>query len=147
VIGSIREILKIQTVEDLGAAFLQFDSELDRFLEPLYKALDMNIMSSEVQDIVAHMAYVEKFRGRVTRYFSLAAAFTDYAKSSIFIQPTAKGVTEFVRDAHRRSLAGPFQALSERLEHLIDSIDSRVNLCKKITGMEVVGERQKPRVA
>ena len=135
-VGSIREILKITTSEQLQAAFLQFETELWDRIKPLEAVLEKNIMSPDVPSTLQHMAYVESWRNRITRYLYLADGFVSYAKSSQFALPVEKGTTEAVRDAWKKTLCGPFEAVQRRLENLIETIDSRVNMCKKKVGME-----------
>jgi hypothetical protein len=139
----VSEIFQISTVEALNAARDQFEQELDTKTSPLVDKLDQNILSSDVVSIEQHMAYVESWRARLVRYHALASAFTDHAKDSTFLaakstgEVDAKRIPEIERDALRRKLSGGFSALAVRLEGLIDCIDSRVNLAKKILGIEV----------
>lgn len=139
---SIREIFKINTVEELNAARDQFEQEINTKIQPLVDKLNQNILSSDVVSIEQHMAYVESWRARLVRYHALASAFTDHAKDSTFLaakssDENAKRIPEIERDAFRRKLSGGFAALQDYLEGLIDSIDSRVNLSKKVLGIEV----------
>jgi hypothetical protein len=136
VVGSIREILNIQTAEALQLAFLKYDEDLEGFLRPLDHVLDKNILSGDVPDILQHMTWVESWRNRVSKQLSIVTGFVEYAKSSRFALARGSGITDTVRDQYRKTLAGPFQALQVRLENLVDSIDSRVNMCKKKLGME-----------
>jgi hypothetical protein len=140
---SIREIFKINTVEELNAARDQFEQEIYTKTEPLVVKLDQNILSSDVASIEQHMAYVESWRARLVKYHAFASAFTDHAKDSTFLAAKDSGDTkripEIERDAFRRKLSGGFSALQGYLEGLIDSIDSRVNLSKKVLGIEVDG--------
>lgn len=147
---SIREIFKITTVEELNAARDQFESELDIKTAALVDKLDQNVLSSDVSSIEQHMAYVESWRARLVRYHSFASAFTDHAKDSTFLaskttngDAEGKRIPEIERDAFRRKLAGGFSALQSLLEGLIDCIDSRVNLCKKVLGIEIDAPRKK----
>lgn len=137
-VGSIREILKIVTPEQLQAAFSQFEGELAERVKPLDAVLEKNIMSPDVPSTFQHMAFVEAWRNRVARYLYLVDGFVSYSKSSQFSLPVEKGTTEAVRDAWKKTLCGPFEAVQRRLENLIESIDSRVNMCKKKVGMEEV---------
>lgn len=95
-------------------------------------------MSPDVPSTFQHMAFVEAWRNRVARYLYLVDGFVSYSKSSQFSLPVEKGTTEAVRDAWKKTLCGPFEAVQRRLENLIESIDSRVNMCKKKVGMEEV---------
>jgi len=82
---SIREIFKINTVEELNAARDQFEQEINTKTEPLVAKLEQNILSSDVVSIEQHMAYVEAWRARLVKYHALASAFTDHAKDSTFL--------------------------------------------------------------
>lgn len=145
----ISEIFKINTTEALNAARDQFEQEVNTKLSPLVDKLNQNILSSDVVSIEQHMAYVESWRARLVQYHSLAAAFTDHAKDSTFLVAKSIGeghpskISELERDAFRRKLYGGFSAIQQNLEGLIDCIDSRVNLAKKVLGIEVEGSRQK----
>ena len=143
-VGSIREILKIETPDKLRAAFIQLEQDLEEKLCLIEGALERNILSPDVPDIMQHMAYVESWRSRIGRYLYLVDGFVSYAKSSQFALPASKGVTEIVRESYKKSLSGPFEAMQRRLDNLIDGVDSRVNMCKKKVGMEteVAGKRQ-----
>jgi len=66
-VGSIREILKIVTPEQLQAAFAQFEGELAERVKPLDAVLEKNIMSPDVPSTFQHMAFVEAWRNRVAR--------------------------------------------------------------------------------
>ena len=148
-VGSIREILKIETPEELQTAFGKLEQDLTERLKYVEQALDKNILSTDVQDIQQHMSYVESWRNKVGRYLYLVDGFVAYAKSSQFALPVEKGNTEAVRDAYKKLLAGPYEAMQRWLENLLDSIDSRVNLCKKKLGLEgsVEGVRANTRAA
>lgn len=147
---SIKEIFNITTVEALNAARDQFEGELTIKLKPLTEKLESNILSSDVPSIEQHMAFVEAWRSRLVRYHAMASAFTDHAKDSTFLgskvitsdEKTVK-VPEIERDAIRRKLSGGFSALQGYLEGLIDSVDSRVNLSKKVLGIEADAPRQR----
>jgi hypothetical protein len=145
----IRDIFNINTVEELNAARDQFEQEINTKVEPLVAKLNQNVLSSDVASIEQHMAYVESWRARLVQYHSLASAFTDHAKDSTFLaaktngEENAKRIPEIERDAFRRKLSGGFSALQGYLEGLIDSIDSRVNLAKKVLGIEVDAPRHK----
>jgi hypothetical protein len=143
VVGSIREILKIETPEQLQLAFIQYEADLEDKLRPLENVLDKNILSPDVPDILQHMTWVESWRNRVARHLYVVSGFTEYAKSSRFALPVDRGTTETIRDQWKKTLCGPYQAMQARLENLIESIDSRVNLCKKKLGMEFDGEKQR----
>ena len=146
-VGSIREILKIETPDKLRAAFVQLECDLEEKLDIIEAALERNILSPDVPDTMVHMSYIESWRNRIARYLYLVDGFVNYAKSSQFALPAEKGVTEAVRDAYKKSLCGSYEAMQRRLENLIDGIDSRVNMCKKKLGMEFDGEKNRSRFA
>lgn len=145
----VSDIFKINTVEALNAARDQFEQELDTKTSPLVDKLDQNILSSDVASIEQHMTYVESWRARLVRYHSLASAFTDHAKDSTFLaakssdEVNTKRIPEIERDAYRRKISGGFAALQVRLEGLIDCVDSRVNIAKKILGIEIDAPRNR----
>src|SRR5258708_32475856 len=148
---SIKEVFHINTVEALNAARDQFESELETKLAGLLKALEQNILSSDVASIEQHMAYVESWRARLVRYHALASAFTDHAKDSTFLPAKNCGdgekvlrTPEIERDAYRRKLAGGFSALQTYMEGLIDSVDSRFNLARKGLAIEIDAQRRRP---
>jgi hypothetical protein len=146
-VGSIREILKIETAEALQAAFAQLEVDMTAQLSNVDGALAKNILSPDVPDILQHMTYVECWRNRVAKYLYLVDGFVSYSKSSQFSLPVEKGTTETVREAYKKTLAGPYEAMQRRLDNLIDAIDSRVNMCKKKVGMEADGANNRSRFA
>lgn len=148
-ISTIRDIFKVNTVADLEQGLAQFDTELNDKVEPLLEKLRQNILSTDVTSVQIHMAYVEAWRVRLVKYLSLASAFVEHAKDSTFLAEKHKDngdsekptrVPEIERDAYRRKMSGGFVALQVYLEGLIYSVDSRVNLCKKVLGIEVEGQ-------
>lgn len=145
---SIKDIFNINTVEALNAARDQFEQEINSKVSPLVDKLDQNIMSSDVASIEQHMAYVESWRARLVRHHAFASAFTDHAKDSTFLTAKTNGegekrIPEIERDAFRRKLSGGFSALQLLLEGMIDCVDSRVNLCKKVLGIEIDAPRRR----
>lgn len=146
---SIKEIFTINSVEELTAARDQFEGEINEKITPLVAALEKNILSSDVASLETHMAYVESWRARLVRFHSFASAFTDHAKDSTFLSSKttdgteSKRVPEIERDAYRRKLSGGFSAMQTYLEGLIDCVDSRVNLAKKVLGIEIDAPRKK----
>jgi len=147
---SIKEIFKINSIEELTAARDQFEGEINERISPLVAALEKNVLSSDVASLEQHMAYVESWRARLVRFHSFASAFTDHAKDSTFLSSKTTDITgeskripEIERDAYRRKLSGGFSAIQSYLEGLIDCVDSRVNLAKKMLGIEVDAPRKK----
>jgi len=142
-IGNIKEILALKTVEDMKTAFESFDTKLEERLLPLEKLLETSILSADVTSLQLHMTEVESFRSRVVKLLSFATGFVQHAKSSEFLPAKEKGISELDRDAFQRGIAAGFAAWACRLEGYIDCIDSRCNLCKKLLGIEVDGIRGK----
>lgn len=136
---SIRDVMAIAKVEDLQEAMVRFDRELEERLEPLHKHLDADLLSSDVTSMQMHMTYVESWRNRLVQYLSLVTAFIEHAKSSVFLPVKNKEqkISELERDAFRRKLCGGFVAMQRRLEGMVDCVDSRTNLAKKILGIEI----------
>jgi hypothetical protein len=134
-VSSVREILKVTEEEDLLKLQMQFDQDLEERLEVLNNLLDKNIRT-DYADIDGHMTLVESWRARLVRYFSLATAFVEHSKSETFLKEKGKGVTDKSQEAHLRHLSAGFKAHAVLLEGLITCVDSRVNLCKKLVGIE-----------
>ena len=141
-ISSVREILKITTVDSMKAAFDTYESELDQALTPLIEKLNQNVLSTDVTSIQTHMGFVESWRERLVKHLSLTTGFVEHAKSSVFLPAKDKSITELDREAARRTLTGGFAALQVRLDGLISCVDSRVNLCKKLMGIEETSIRR-----
>jgi len=145
----ISEIFSISSPDALVAARDKFEEDLNAKIAPLVTQLEANILSTDVATIETHMAFIESWRSRLVKYHALASAFTDHAKDSTFlVSKTTEGdkpikISEIERDAYRRKLSGGFAALQTLLEGYIDSIDSRVNLAKKVLGIEVDAPRRK----
>jgi hypothetical protein len=135
-INTIAQAHGLLTEKDLLDALTDFESDLNLALDPLVQQLARNIITGAPQDIQQHMGYVETWRDRVTRFLMVASACVEHAKSDHFEVISEKRVTENKRESYQRRLAGGWVALKIRLEHLIDSIDSRVNLCKKVLGID-----------
>lgn len=139
---SIQEIFEINNADDLTAARIQFEKELHEKLRPLKIMLQQNIMSKDVTSIELHMTEVERSRVNLVTYYGLVAGFVEHAKDSTFLiskvgdGDVPKKVTDTERDAYRRKMAGGFVALQIYLDGMIDSVDSRVNLCKKLLGFD-----------
>ena len=132
-IASIREILKIEKPEEFIAALHLFDEELDTILPPLYAQLDKNISGGDVSNMEIHMGLVESWRGRLVRWLSLAVAFEEMGDSAAFLKLKEKGVSV---ESYRKSFSGGGKALAVQLEGLVKCVDSRVNQCKKLLGID-----------
>lgn len=138
-IGTIAQILKITKEEDLISEFEAFESSLHTELIELRSKLSQSILSTEAGHIQQHMAYVEAWRDRVTKYNALATAFAEHAKSSYFLLPTSKEVKTIEKEAHQKKLLAGFIGLRTYTEELIKSVDSRVNIAKVLLRVEVGG--------
>lgn len=141
--NNIREILALKTVEDMENALRSFDEKVIERLKPLDELLDTNILSSDIVSIQLHMTEVESFRARVVRLLAFAAGFVQHAKDSTFLPEKSKERSELDREAFQRHIAAGFIAWQTQLEGYVDCIDSRVNLAKKLMGLEVDGFRGK----
>jgi hypothetical protein len=142
-LNTIAQAHGLLSAKDLQDALAAFEHDLDAALDPLVLQLSRNIITGAPGDISQHMGYVETWRDRVTRFLMVVSACVEHAKSDHFeltAITTEKGGTKYApedkREAYRRRLAGGWVALKARLENLIDSIDSRVNLCKKVLGID-----------
>lgn len=142
-IGNIKEILALKTPDDMSNALQSFDTELENRLSPLEKLLETNILSSDVTSIQLHMTEVESFRVRVVRLLAFSAGFVQHAKDSTFLPEKSRERSELDRDAFQRKIAAGFVAWQLRLEGYIECIDSRVNLAKKLMGLDADGYRGK----
>ena len=137
-IGSISDILKIKTVDELRAVGNDFPEEVRRVLATLQDQLRKNILSTDITDISLHMGLVESWRDRVATYLSFAAGLVDWSQSDRFLLTRAEGEPKLAaseRDGFQKELRAPFTALQVSLEQTIRSIDSRVNLCKRHLGL------------
>jgi hypothetical protein len=134
-VNKIQDILTIEQAQDLIDRFKEFDEQIEDAIAPVEEALELNI-SSDVPSLHMHMTEVERWRVRVCRFYSFATAFVEHAKSKTFLLPKSKESTEMDREAQKKTLSAGPTALQARLDMLISSIDSRVNLCKKLLGIE-----------
>ena len=141
-LNTIAQAHNLLTEDALRQALLDYENDLVRELAPLEDQLVRNIITGAPGDIMQHMGYVETWRDRVSRFLMVTSACVEHAKSDHFELPpcTVDGkfikATEVRREAYQRRLAGGWVALKGRLENLLDSIDSRVNLCKKVLGID-----------
>lgn len=139
-ISSVREIREVNDEVKLLEMEQQFHRDLDDTLEPLLDLLDRNIRTSPAETDM-HVFLVERWRGKLVRYLSLATAFVEHSKSESFLRKKEKGITDTDREAHKRQVSAGFVAQAILLEGLITCVDSRVNLCKKLVGIEVDGAK------
>ena len=135
-INKLHQILSITKEEDLRQQFCLFENAVDDQLGPLVELLKKDIRSKDVSDIQNHMSDVERYRERVVRFYALSVAFLDHCKSAHFLIPKNKSTTDFDREAYQKNLTHAFKGMSTYLEGLITSIDSRVNMAKKLTGLD-----------
>lgn len=135
-ISSIREIRGVNDIETLLDLEKQFNTDLHERLQPLVAMLDQNIMPLDQASLQTHTVTVESWRARLVRLLSLATAFVQHSESETFRLKKEKGITGDDQDAHRKHMAAGFKGMVVLLEGLIDCVDSRVNLCKKLIGIE-----------
>lgn len=144
---TIAQLLSIRTEEKLMQVLYKLDEQFEEALQPLTQALAKNIFSMDPITLEAHAGLVESWRDRVAKFLMVASALREHAKSDRFELPREKGITENKREAHQRALSGGFDAWKIRLENIIKAIDSRVNLCKKLLGIEAEGAGSYKKVA
>jgi hypothetical protein len=135
-VSRVRQILALTKEEDLVAELAKFEDAIYEAGAPLIRLLGQDVRSTDVISQLDHMTEVERWRERTSRWHSLAKCFVEHCKSDHFIVARTKGVTEFERAAYQKRLTAGFVGLETWLEGLIYSIDSRVNLCKKLAGLE-----------
>lgn len=138
-VASIVDILGIKNEADFKAAFGEFEHTIDITFKPLENYLRKQVLSSEVQQLELHMTFVESWRDRVAKALMFASAFDNHGRSHHFLLPGGKGITATDREAYQKSITGGAAALSVYFEQLLKSVDSRVNLCKKLLGNEAEG--------
>lgn len=134
-------ILQITTEEQMFSEFEGFESAIEITIEPLRKRLETSVMGQSNAQLMAHMVYVEAWRDKVGRFFSLTYMFVEHCKSSIFspVRSESGKITQADREAYQKRLSAGFTSVLKDLETLIDSIDSRVNVCKKLMDFEIRG--------
>ena len=135
-VNRVVDILRIKNEDDLFQEMEEFETVLVATLEPLRNKLAAQVMSDEVSQLEMHMTYVESWRDRVAQYLSFASTFVEHGKSTSFLLPAGKNVTVADRDAYQKKMTAGFVGLRDDLEQMVKSIDSRVNLCKKLLGVE-----------
>lgn len=142
-ISSVREITALRGQENLLAEFTDFDERVDHDLTLLRQALDKQPLTREVPELETHMCFVEAYRDKVARRYCLASCFVEHAKSHFFLLPKGDGVTREDREAYQKSLTAGMLGRKNDMEQLLQSIDSRVNLVKKLLGPEyAIGGRR-----
>ena len=144
-VSTIRQILEITKEADLKDQFGEFEDGVNTELHLLIQLLNKDVRTTEVASILDHMTAVERWREKVVRYLSLACAFHGHAKSDHFIVSKTKGQTEFDRNAYQKKLTCAFNGIEVYLEGLLYSLDSRVNVTKKLLGAEETNYNVKSR--
>ena len=140
-VSRVQHILAITKEEDMLRELGKFEDAIYEAGAPLINLLRLDIRSTDVVSILDHMTEVERWRERVCRWYALARCFVEHCKSDHFIVRRDKGVTEFDRTAYQKRLSAGFIGIETWLDGLIESIDSRVNLAKKLVGIEEGGSR------
>jgi hypothetical protein len=135
-VNSIVEILGIKTEQDFKTAVGDFEGTIEATFKPLTDKLRQQVLSSEVQQLELHMTFVESWRDRVAKALMFAAAFEQQGRSHWFLVPSGKNVTTLDRESYQKSITAGAAALVIYFEQLLKSVDSRVNLCKKLLGSE-----------
>lgn len=138
-VNSIVDILGIKTEADFKSAIGEFEATVEATFRPLTDRLRQQVLSSEVQQLEMHMTFVESWRDRVAKALMLSSAFEQHGKSYQFLLPGGKNVTSTDREAYMKSITAGASALGVYFEQLLRSVDSRVNLCKKLLGNEAEG--------
>lgn len=138
-VNTIVEILGIKTEADLRNAVGDFETSVEAVFKSLTDRLRQQVLSSEVQQLEMHMTFVESWRDRVAKALMLSSALEQHGKSHYFLLPGGKNITSTDREAYMRSITAGASALCVYFEQLLRSVDSRVNLCKKLLGNESEG--------
>lgn len=138
-VSSIVEILGLKTEADFKSAFGDFETAVTTTFKPLEDRLRQQVLTSEVQQIELHMTFVESWRDRAAKALMIASAFENHGRSHWFLLAGGKGITATDREAYQKSITAGAAALCVYFEQLLKSVDSRVNLCKKLLGNEAEG--------
>lgn len=135
-VSRIQQILAITKEADLLREMSTFEDAIYEAGAPLLRLLALDVRSNDVAVLMDHMTEVERWRERTCRWYSLAKCFVEHCKSDHFLVPKEKGVTDFTRTAYQKRLSAGFIGLECWLEGIVRCIDSRVNQCKKLLGLE-----------
>lgn len=135
-VSRVQQILALTKEEDLIRELGKFEDAIYEAGDPLLRLLRMDVRSNDVANLLDHMTNVERWRERTTRWYGLATCFVSHCKSDHFIVKREKGISDFDREAYQKRLLAGFLGLECWLEGLVRSVDSRVNLCKKLAGLE-----------
>lgn len=146
-VNSIVEILGIKAEKEFIQAVGEFENTIALTFKPLIDRLQQQVLTSEVQQLEIHMTFVESWRDRTAKALMLSSAFENHGKSHYFLLPGGKGITATDKEAYQKSVTTGAAALVIYFEQLLRSIDSRVNLCKKLLGNEAEGSVNNRRFA
>jgi hypothetical protein len=139
-----KDIRAITSEDTLMLEFTDLEQQIIEDIQPLREFLNKQVSTSDVPVLHTHMSFVESWRDRISWRLLLVQAFTEHGKSSHFMQVKIKGVTDADRDAYQKKIVGSMTAMKDYLDRLVTSVDSRVNQCKKLLGIEadIGGRRQ-----
>lgn len=130
------QAIAIKTKEELLQEFAVLEQELDTDLAPLREKLAESTVGKSNAQLIAHMQFVESWRDRVSRYFGLAVTLSKHSSSAAFSTSVEGRGIAAANEAYRRQLSAGFDGIREELDKLVDSIDSRVNACKKLLDID-----------
>lgn len=140
-VSRVAHILDIKDRDRLLTEMKKFEDSVYERVYPLRVLLTKDIHTSGVASIQNHMSEVERWRETVLRFASLAKTFVSHCKGDHFIKREAgMKLTLFEKEAYQKELLAPFIGLEYWLEGLVDSIDSRVNMCKVILRLDESGQ-------
>lgn len=142
-IDKVSEVRKILTEPELEKALEDFEEATGVLLKPLNDRLAQVPLTTEVQQLELHMTFVESWRDRVAKLLMISSSFVEHSKSTHFLLPNGKGITTTEKEAYQKKLGGGFIAIRDYLVNKLDSIDSRVMLCKKLLFNEGQGNMNK----
>jgi hypothetical protein len=151
VIQSPRDIRSITNGSELMKEFSDLEEQIIDDIAPLREFLAKQVATNDVPMLHTHMSYIESWRDRVAWRLLLVEAFHEHGKCSHFMMAKPvmsnggrSSVTDADREAHQKKFTGSMKAMEHYLTNLIDAVDSRVNQCKKLLGIEAdVGGRRK----
>lgn len=138
-VNTISEILGLKTEAELKAAINEYEQSMITCFRPLTDRLAQQLLTNEVQQLELHMTFVESWRDRAAKALMLASAFESHGKSHRFLLAGGKGITATDREAYQKDMITSASSQVVYFEELLKSIDSRVNICKKLLGNESQG--------
>lgn len=138
-VNSVLDIIGIKNEIDFKAAMGEFEGTFYATFKPLTDRLAQQVLTSEVQQLELHMTYVESWRDRTAKALMFATAFEQHGKSQYFLLAGGKNITSTDREAYQKGITAMATSMCIYLEHLLKSIDSRVNQCKILLRNEVEG--------